>query len=295
MNKKKKLNIAIVGDCSNWNQKNISKENIDSNIRKKIKSSDIFIFNLEGPVVKKNIQPKSPIQNLFLRFLLKKLGKLQPVVTSSKEILDCLNLSKNNIACLANNHIKDAGESGLKYTLEILNKKGFKYLGAGINKKDASKPLIIQLKDYKIGILNYNLVGWNKFGLFFNIFGAEEDDFGANYQTKRIIRAQNKKLKEDTDFIINIFHTGKELKESVSESFLEFCRTLSSDINCFVHSHFAENLSGEQNFSLGDFIFKRTGNLPENRPGKIIYIELPHKKIVVQDYQVKNGLPILNE
>jgi len=187
-----KIKIAIVGDCSNWNQEDLTKKDISSKIINKINKCDIFIFNLEGPI--ESLDLEGPIESPILKTLLKMFNKLQPIVTSNEKILDILNLCSINVACLANNHIKDGGIKGFKNTLNTINKRKFKYLGAGINRKDASKPLIIKHKNYKVGIQNFNFIGWNKFGLFFNIFGAKKNDYGANYQRKKAIRLKNKKL-----------------------------------------------------------------------------------------------------
>ena len=112
------------------------------------------------------------IKNRLIKKFLAICGKLQPNVTNTENILNVLNLTEINVACLANNHILDASKEGIDFTLESLENNGFLFIGAGRNISEASKPLTIDVKGKKIGILNYNFIGWRKFGRFINIFGA---------------------------------------------------------------------------------------------------------------------------
>jgi hypothetical protein len=120
------FHIAIVGDCSNWNKNTVTQNDIPIEIRNLIGSCEIFIFNLEGPIIDDSILPRGVIRSTLLKFLLKKLGKAQPIVTNNEKILDVLNLSDNNIACLANNHMMDANKEGIEFTLKTLKSKNYK-------------------------------------------------------------------------------------------------------------------------------------------------------------------------
>ena len=126
------MNIVIVGDVSNWNIKNINKRTIPAEIKKFIGFPDLFIFNLEGPIIPKNYKPTGPY-NLYENIIAKLFSKDQPIVTNTVELLKTLTFGKINLACLANNHILDAGEFGINNTIKKLKKYNYQYVEAGKN------------------------------------------------------------------------------------------------------------------------------------------------------------------
>lgn len=278
------IKIAIVGDCSDWNQKDITKENIPLEIRDKIKACDIFIFNLEGPIINDRIVAEGAIKNSFLKKVLDSRGKLQPVVTNTENLLDVLNLAKINVACLANNHILDAGGLGIDFTLKSLEKKGFLFLGTGRNINEASKPLMIEVRGKKIGIVNYNFIGWRKFGFFVvNLFGATQKRAGANHASKQRIIEDVKSLSEQVDYTIAIMHIGKELHETLSLEDQQFLESIKADLIVVHHAHIIQSIDSKKIISCGDFIFNYPDHLPEGREAKTIICSLNKKESIVTD------------
>ena len=265
------IKIAIVGDCSNWNQRDMTRDDIPLEIRDKIKECDIFIFNLEGPIINDQIVAEGVIKNSFVKKVLDSCGKLQPVVTNTKNLLDILNLTEISVACLANNHILDAGKEGIDFTLESLEKNGFLSLGAGRSINEAFKPLMIEVKDKKIGILNYNFVGWRKFGFFINLFGAAQKRAGANHARKQKIIEDVKNLSGQVDYTIAAMHIGKELHENLSFKEQQFLESLKTDLTIVHHAHIAQSINSKKIISCGDFIFNYPGHLPENRRSNMIF------------------------
>lgn len=264
------IKIAIVGDCSDWNLNNLTKESIPSEILEPIKESDLFLFNLEGPIINSNINAQGAISNWVVKKILKVIGKIQPTVTNTESILDILDITKKNVACLANNHMLDAGTEGIEFTLKSLKKKKILFIGAGRNLDEASKPLVVNVKGKKIGILNYNFVGWNKFGFFINIFGAGKRKPGANFANRQKIAEDIMSLSDKVDHIITIMHTGRELKESFSIKELQFLESLKVDLIAIHHAHIAQSISSNKIVSCGDFIFNYPEHLPENRLANLI-------------------------
>jgi len=284
------IKIAIVGDCSDWNQRGISRDDVPLEIINKIDECDVFIFNLEGPIINNQIVAMGVIKNRLVKKLLGICGKLQPNVTNTKDILDILNLAEINVACLANNHILDAGKEGIDFTLESLEKNGFLFIGAGININEASKPLIIEVKGKKIGILNYNFIGWNKFGLFINIFGAGKRKPGANFAERQQIAEDIMNLSAKVDHIITIIHIGRELKKSLLIKELQFLESLKVDFVTVHHAHIAQSISSNKIVSCGDFIFNYPEHLPNNRMGRLVIIDVNKDiDIKVEQFNLENG------
>lgn len=67
-----------------------------------------------------------------------------------------------DVVSLANNHVWDLGEEGLKNTIRILKDNGIKYCGAGMDIEEASKPAVIEAAGKRIAILAYCMHG-NKY------------------------------------------------------------------------------------------------------------------------------------
>jgi len=294
VNKNEALKIAIVGDCSNWNQRDLSNSDIDSNILSSISECDAFIFNLEGPLNSSHIPPNCPIKSHIMRKILKRYGKISPLVTSSQSILDVLNITKLNVACLANNHILDAGEEGIDFTLESLKQRGFLNIGAGKSIHDSSKSLILEIKGTKVGILNYNFVGWKKFGIFIDPLSASKVRAGTNSGKKNKILQEVNGLSELSDIVIVIMHIGRQLKKKLSDKELMFLESLQADIVVVHHSHILQTINSKKVFSTGDFIFNFPEELPNNREGAVIYLEYKNEVCVTTNrIRIVQGKPVL--
>lgn len=161
--------------------------------------ADLSIVNLECPFIVR----KTPI---------KKSGSVLGVESS------CVNgLVKSGIdvAVLANNHILDHGESGLKNTLEVCSKAGLLTVGAGKNIEYANKMLIKEVDGVRIGIY---AMAEHEFSI------ATENSYGANpldlINFIRIVEAQ----KPNYDYLIVIIHGGNEHYPYPSPGLMKRCR-----------------------------------------------------------------------
>ena len=67
-----------------------------------------------------------------------------------------------NVVSLANNHVFDLGEEGLRNTIALLEENGIQYCGAGMNIEEASKPAILSVENKSIAILACCMYG-NKY------------------------------------------------------------------------------------------------------------------------------------
>ena len=106
-------------------------------------TSDLVIGNLETPISKD------------LNAMTKEKYIFSSPYEFAKQVYD------SGIKCVstANNHCLDRGIKGLKNTLECLDEIGLKHTGTFIEK---SEPLILDIKDIKLGILSYTY-GTNAF------------------------------------------------------------------------------------------------------------------------------------
>lgn len=102
---------------------------------------------------------------------------------------------------LANNHILDYGVVGLNSTIDLLNKYKIAYSGVGINLEEASKPYIATIGDSKIGIY---CCADHEFSI------ATTSRAGVNPFDPLNSFGHVSKLKSSADFVIILYHGGKE-------------------------------------------------------------------------------------
>ena len=164
-----------------------------------IKRSDYSIVNLETPLTIK----ENPIEKLGNNFM------AHP---------DNVQLIKNlgfNSVTLANNHILDQNEQGVFDTINTCESIGIKTVGAGKNLEEAKKPLIIEIKNKKIGIIN---LCEQEFSI------ATESTAGANPFSAIEGFYQITGLKKSVDFIVVVFHGGLEHHHIPLPGFIKNCK-----------------------------------------------------------------------
>lgn len=132
---------------------------------------------------------------------------------------------------LANNHILDQGEQGLKSTQNILNKNNIPFVGVGDNLFEASKPYIIQNEGLKIGIY---ACAEHEFSI------ATEKSAGVNPFDPLESLDHIVELKNTCDYVIVLYHGGKEHYRYPSPYLKKACRKIAqkgADLVICQHSH----------------------------------------------------------
>ena len=99
---------------------------------------DLNITNLETVI---DVKSRSFNKNA-LRFI------------NKPEILSSLNSINTNLVCMANNHIMDNGNIGLKNTIKYLKKYKINHVGADFSHKQIYKPFLFKKNNQKIAVIN---------------------------------------------------------------------------------------------------------------------------------------------
>jgi poly-gamma-glutamate synthesis protein (capsule biosynthesis protein) len=182
---------------------------------------------------------------------MKKEPRLCTTLNAAKSFLSL----KIDVALLANNHIYDCLEEGYRETINFFKVNGIKYLGAGLNEFEAQKPLIIDINDTKLGLLNYvgpethpnNL---KDVGLYINLLDK-------NRMIKEI-----KELTDLVDIVVVNLHWGQELVRYPSIDQRSLARHAIESGAKVVACHHSHCLQGHEKYkeghifySLGNFIF----------------------------------------
>lgn len=208
----------------------------------KIEAADLRFLNLEVPLCTK----ERPIL------------KCGPNLIAPPSMVEGLKALKLDLIGLANNHTLDQDKEGLFETMEVLEKAGLRHVGAGANLAKAQKPYIFEKNGKKIGLYN---CAEHEFTI------AEEDLPGANpfdiFDSPDHIRA----LKEECDFVVVIYHGGKEHYRYPSPNVQKACRKMidsGADLVVGQHSHCVcceeKYKGGTIVYGQGNFIFDYLDN-----------------------------------
>lgn len=223
-------------------------ENGDANalvgreLLEKLNSADYRIFNLETPLADK----KTPINKAGLALI---------APTKTIEGYKALGV---DLLTLSNNHIMDQGKEGFKSTIEALDKAGIAYVGAGDNIESASKPYIFDFYGKKVGVY---ACAEHEFSI------ADEKMPGANPFDALESLDHIVELKKQCDFVIVLYHGGKEHYRFPSPCLQKVCRKIvqkGADLVICQHSHcigcYEEYNGATIVYGQGNFLFDLQNN-----------------------------------
>jgi hypothetical protein len=156
-------------------------------VREYLSGADLTLANFENPVIKDAVY--HPDATTFTGDL-----RLMPVLDQAG--LDGVTLG--------NNHILDAGTTGLNETMQHLDDAGIAHAGAGMDLAEARKPMVFDLGGTKIGVLSYLDVpsyGWA---------WATQTAPGTAPLLQNVMEEDIKRLRPRVDLILVMPHWGKE-------------------------------------------------------------------------------------
>lgn len=177
--------------------------------------ADFRVFNLEVPLTDK----ETPI---------KKCG---PNLIAPTSCISGMKKLGVDLFTLANNHIMDQDVQGLESTIKVLTENVIDYVGAGNNLSEARKPYIIEKDGTKIGIY---ACAEHEFSI------AEVDKPGANPFDPLESPDHIAELKQQCDFVIVLYHGGKEHYRYPSPNLQKICRKMcekGADLIICQHTH----------------------------------------------------------
>lgn len=197
--------------------------------------ADVRIFNLEVPLTDR----EDPI------------AKCGPnLIAPTSTIWGIIKLNPSLIV-LANNHILDQGYQGLKSTRDILNSNEIANIGEGDNLDEARKPYIVEQNGIKVGIY---ACAEHEFSI------ATINTGGANPFDPLESLDHIRELKTQCDYVIVIYHGGKEYYRYPSPYLQRVCRKIAGKgadlvicqhshcIGCYEHYNSATIIYGQGNF-----------------------------------------------
>ena len=201
------------------------------------------------------------------------IAKSGPNLKGAPEHMVCFDVPKFAAATLANNHVMDFGPEAFKKTLALLDAHGVKHVGAGLDAVEATRPLIIDVKGLKVGIVN---------------FGEAQDGIGATEKSPGIfgweldlVEKRIAELKKVCDTVLVIVHAGLEFIPYPPDYVREGCRRVAAagaDAVIAHHPHVpqgAEFFAGVPIFySLGNYVFYQAVDYYYRKIGYLVSLDL---------------------
>ena len=223
-------------------ENNQIEELIGKELKEELEKVDFRIFNLEAPITESDY----------------KLLKCGPNLKIDPKSISGIKGLNPSLLTLANNHIMDFKEQGLKDTLEILENNNINYVGIGNSLNDLKKFHILEKEGVKIGVY---VCAEREFSIATStIPGVNPLELIDNLEDIQ-------KLKKQCDYIIVLYHGGKEHYRYPSPILKKVCNKMieyGADLIVCQHSHCIgsyENYKGRTIiYGQGNFIFDRADN-----------------------------------
>lgn len=205
-------------------------------------NADYRIFNLELP----------------LTDVMAPISKCGPNLIAPPSAINGYKALGVDLVTIANNHIMDQGIEGFLKTIDTLNKAEISYVGGGMNANEASKPIIIKMDNKQIGIYaccEHEFSTTDKNEPSANLFDVLE-----SYD--HIVE-----LKHNCDYLIVLYHGGKEHYRYPSPNLQRYCRKFvdkGADLVLCQHSHCVGCKEDYKNATIiygqGNFLFDAENN-----------------------------------
>jgi len=249
-------------------------EIFSSEIQSELTKSSFVIGNLEGPTTAlgKSINHNTPLK-------------------SPKNTINYLVNRNISIFNLANNHILDYGEQGLKETICQIKNEGALNFGANLNIEKVITPILLKKEGVSAAIFSIAKTTPSIIGSA-QVFSS--NDFS-------LLKKQIEAFKKKVDFIIINFHGGEEYTQfpsPVKRKFLKKIAALES-VDCVIahHSHTLQGYEKYKNayifYSLGNFIFDIPNHKMYEKTNKGALLKLHFSKdsftFSFVPFQIKTG------
>ena len=255
------IKIFAAGDIVN----NTGNPNfVDKKLNAIIQNHDISFCNFEAPVETTG----------------NKIIKAGPHLFQDKSSVRYTKEMGFNLFSLANNHIYDYGEIGLKNTLNEIKKEKIHYVGAGLNYEEAYNPLIITINKTKIGFI---AAAEAQFGCL----TEDNNKSGYAWINNNKIEKTILSLKNRVDIIILSSHAGAESTYVPLPEWRDRYKYLCDigvDLLLGHHPHVPQGYEKHVNsyifYSLGNFYFDTANHEKSSNDSYSLSINIDDNKII---------------
>ena len=234
-------------DCSplGWDTPYTKRTGNKGVVRDLIESADIAVANFENPA------PNNP------RFHASGTN-----FSADPRFIDGLANAGIDYVSLANNHIRDAGATGLLQTITNVKKRGIAYSGAGKNSKAARTPAILEAAGTNVAILGYDAIAGG--------YHATPTRVGSARLSAKAVKTDVAKARAaGADIVVVYPHWGTEYDPTPfanQKKLAEMIIDNGADMVIGNHAHWAAAMEVYKGkpiwYALGNFVFDQTWSEP---------------------------------
>ena len=184
-------------------------------VREYLSGADLTLANFENPVIRDSVY--HPDATTF---------------TGDLRLMPVLDQAGIDGVTLGNNHILDAGTTGLDETMGHLDDAGIAYAGAGMDLAQARKPMIFDVGGTKIGVLSYMGVP------NYDWAWATKSAPGTAPLLQNLMEQDIKRLRPKVDLVVVSPHWGVEYTATPEPEQVDFAHAaVDSGADIFIGGH----------------------------------------------------------
>lgn len=221
------------------------------------------------------------------------ISKAGPNLRASRDSINGYKALGVDLLGISNNHVADHGYEGFVSTLNTIDGAGIARVGGGYSAKEASAPYILEKEGKKIGVYaccEHEFSWVSDYGYGSNGFDALEslDEIA--------------ELKSKVDYVIVLYHGGKEHYRYPSPYLRKVCRKMSekgADLVLCQHTHCVgtqEDYKGKKIvFGQGNFVFAKQMEFETWDTGILVSVEFVGDEVSVDYIPYERTQEILQE
>src|SRR5215218_987008 len=211
-------------------------------VREYLSGADLTLANFENPVIRDAVY--HPDATTF---------------TGDLRLMPELDQAGIDGVTLANNHVLDAGTSGLRETVVHLEDAGIAHAGAGMDLSEARQPMIFDLGETRVGVLSYQGVPYYEWAW------ATETAPGTAPLKTNLMQEDVRRLQSEVDLVVVMPHWGKEYiatPESWQVEFAHAAVDAGADLVMGGHAHWPKGIEVYEGkpifYGVGNFLFDQS-------------------------------------
>lgn len=206
-------------------------------------------------------------------------------------------LSPFHLGCLANNHSVDYGAEGLRHTIEVLRRAGIEPIGAGCTAQEIKAAKLFSIQGQQVAFINCAEGEECR-----SVDGAP----GVNGLELRELEKQIAELKKQNQFVIVIFHGGREHIPSPPPyvaAWLREITAMGADAVIAHHPHVPQGFEMIEQvpiiYSQGNFVFWQRDDMYYHHTGYMVQLLIRDgslKGVYLIPYVIKaEGLQLMQQ
>lgn len=239
-----------------------------------LSDADITFANLETPLIGTATSGKTTIGGTT-------------VFRGDIAFADAIKKAGIDIVSLANNHMKDQGETGIVSTLQALDTSGVYHVGAGKNIDEARRLRIIEKQGVRVGYLAYNDAD-----VVPHTYHATDIQSGTNIMDISRASEDIAKARSQVDVLIVSMHSGTEYvtdhPNTKQTTFARSAIDAGADMVIGHHPHVLQPIEVYKGkyilYSLGNFVFDQPW--PDTKESALLHMQISLSSV---DMDAKKG------